>query len=482
MTRPNSDLLFWALLFTFLASCPEPAPWPALGVEKTDEAPSPQPPREGPFEEPSDAGPLVWVFEDAGFVELGAEDSGVLVDAGSWQGTDAGDSGHAVDGGPDSGRRDAGAIAFPNSPGWSFFGPQHGGPLNALGVSSDSSGNLWVAGGEEGLFLLVPGSSTFRRFTRQDGLAGAGLANYPVLSVKGAGPGVVYVGYQGLFAGQEENDPPALIKSGDADLCTLDGGALSVAHLDLSTPPGVDPHYPAGRDKIRSVFRIAVNPATGDAWFGGNHGVAFRNGLTGEVQEHQHAAINGFLATGEYTLLSGDWYGLAVEPSGDVWIGGGHRTAKCRFASEGRNFWASLDPVLDLWPDLVPVDGQPNQRADDFVQDMALEPDGTLWVGSIPNGLVRVAAGQVVPSNAELVNTRVSALEADPADGSIWVGHLFQGITRLGPRGAMYYGDSTFGAELAWSPVSDLQSDRFSGKRRILVAFWAGAIGVYTGD
>src|SRR5258707_15024811 len=63
-----------------------------------------------------------------------------------------------------------GGISFPPLDGWQFYGPAQGVPSAVFGVTADQGGNIWVAGGEEGLFLLQPGTSTFRRFTMADGL------------------------------------------------------------------------------------------------------------------------------------------------------------------------------------------------------------------------------------------------------------------------------------------------------------------------
>jgi hypothetical protein len=38
---------------------------------------------------------------------------------------------------------------------WTFYGTAQGGPRYVYGVSADAGGNLWVAGGEEGLFVLA---------------------------------------------------------------------------------------------------------------------------------------------------------------------------------------------------------------------------------------------------------------------------------------------------------------------------------------
>jgi len=394
---------------------------------------------------------------------------------------DAPDGGPGTpDGGPDT--PDGGPVALPSVQGWQFYGVQHGGPHRALGISADEGGNLWVAGGAEGLFLLRPGAERFERFTAAEGLTHYvdpnGLHGYDVLSVAGARPGEVIVGYQGL--GDSDEDPPFMIKSGDADRVTLTAGGITVTHFDISSPPGQDPHYPLGRDKIRHVHRVLYNHATGDIWFGGGHGVALYDGRSGQILEHQHAAINGYTAAGQYTLLSGDW-SVALDAQGDLWMGGAHRLAKLRFAAEGRQFWARLDPTLDVWPDAVAQDATPAQRTDDFVQDLAVTRDGRLWIGSIPNSLAILGPSGFSYLRDGLVDPKITALEADPLDDSVWIGHLYGGLTRLKDGQRIPYDFRVFGPQIIEGQVPDIQSDFYNGHRRILVAFDSGVIALYTG-
>src|SRR5258707_2096748 len=79
------------------------------------------------------------------------------------------DGGTHDGGAPDGGHSDGGIIQ-PDLSSWTFYGIANGGPQTVLGVTSDQGGNIWVAGGEEGLFLLSPQSTRFRRFTMDDGL------------------------------------------------------------------------------------------------------------------------------------------------------------------------------------------------------------------------------------------------------------------------------------------------------------------------
>lgn len=408
----------------------------------------------------------------------GGQDGGVDDrDGGRDGGGDHPDGGSDWDGGT--------PIVIPQADGWQFYGRDQGGPQTVLGVSSDQAGNIWVAGGPEGLFLLEPGASTFRQFTVADGLASytdeTGVHGFDVLSVAGGPAGTAFVGYRGLFGGHEDNDPEYMVKSGDADKVVLSDSGIAVTHIDISTPPGEDPHYPNGRDKIRSVYRVVYDRSTGDVWFGGNHGIGVWSARAHRVFEHQHVAINGYNAQGVYTLLSGDWYGVAKDGAGDLWMGGGHRLGKIHYATEPGGFWANVGPIVDVWPDPVPADAHPSQRVDDYIQAVTVS-GGNVWVGSIPNGLAVIHSGTTRYVRSGLVDPKVTALATDPADGSVWVGHLYGGITRLKNGQMLQYNYRVFGSDLINMRVPDIQSDTFGGQRRILVAFERGAIGVYTGN
>lgn len=404
-------------------------------------------------------------------------------DGGTDPGEDGGEDGGGGDGG--DGGTDGGTdviIVIPPADGWTFYTPENSGaPSDVWGASVDGDGNLWVAGGLGGLFLLPEGEDRFRRFTIADGLTSytdaTGTHGYKVISVAGGPGSSVYAGYEGLFGGMEDNDPEYMRRSGDADRVTVTAAGISVHHVDIRTPPGFYPNDPDvvnGRDKIRTVYRILRDRETGNVWFGGNHGVALWEARTSTVYEHLHRAINA-CGDGRCTLLSGDWYGIALDGQGDLWMGGGHRLTKLHYSTPSR-FWAVMDPVLDVWPD-----ASPTNRTDDFVQDLAVIGE-TLFIGSIPNGLARYRNGEVsqvgdfVPGS----QGKVTALEAD-SDGSLWVGHQWGGITRIMPDGSRQFIDhQVLGIPLISKPIWDIQLDR-RGPGRMVVTFRAGAIGVYRG-
>jgi hypothetical protein len=331
----------------------------------------------------------------------------VVPDAGTGSGSGSGsapDSGTPDSGPPDAGPPDAGppdggglkTISFPQTVNWDFYGPQNGGPQDVRDVAMDEGGNLWVAGGSEGLFLMRADatgklSGQFEKFGIADGLhpygwvsgeaaKGLGVADgtpadahpslesTPVISVTGGAAGTVFVGYQGkpgcedAWVGDQWTPPakwgdPSIYKSGDADRVTLSGSAISVVHYDIFSGPGVVAGEIKGREKICSVYRMAWDKTTNQIWFGGNHGFAVAKAdaanaptCDGEpgcpVIEHSHPAISGCSVNYDYAngscpsnkvqWLTDLYFGVSVDPAThDMWIGGSNRTTLFHSASLG---------------------------------------------------------------------------------------------------------------------------------------------------
>ncbi|XXF79385.1 hypothetical protein P2318_06430 [Myxococcaceae bacterium GXIMD 01537] len=416
-----------------------------------------QPPPPPPPPDPPDAG-----APDAGEPDAGTPDAGEP-DAGT---PDAGE--------PDAGTPDAGPpvinLPLPTTPGWQFFGPQQGGPRFVFGVTADQGGNIWVAGGEEGLFLLKSGESTLRRFTMADGLRPYGRMRdgvggpppgtpyLKVISVAGGPSGTVFVGYAGkppapgMPSCEDEWDQadnegrpadPSVYKSGDADKVTLlSNGTLRVVHYDIHTGPTKVPNELRGREKLCTIHRIAYDARRQKVWFGGNHGFAMGEAnFDGNVPswcydprdwhtsgfkwdrncvglfEHVHPAING--ANDE--LLTDRYAGVAVASNGDVFFGGEVRSTRFLYGTNGENYWAAMSQTedrspseymrnrFDLWPDAVDETRYPrrDQRVDDSVSGIAVMPDGTIWVSSYNWGLAHVRASPDVISQGYHVISRV---------------------------------------------------------------------------
>ncbi|NMO17539.1 hypothetical protein HPC49_09965 [Pyxidicoccus fallax] len=534
---------------------------------------APTPPEERPEDPPVNPEPR----PDGGTVDpepdSGTPDAGPgTPDGGEDPVPDAGtpDSGTPDSGTPDSGTPDAGVVELKydlpaSSSTWEFYGRAQGGPRFVYGVTADEGGNVWVAGGEEGLFLMKKGEKTFRRFTMADGLRPYGYmpdgseppgAKYlKVISVAGAWDGTVFVGYAGkdpapgmpgcedewADAHQRRRQPIAEVyKSGDADRVSLRAdGTLDVVHYDISSGPNVVGDEPEGREKLCNIWRIVYHkhpekPERSSVWFGANHGFArgdahFKgaprcNGqlACSGVEEHSHPGFNAYVYSHkkedearygkDYSkyrvkgaLLTDAYWGLALMPNGDVWVGGANRSTRYFYGTTNGDFWECQTRTehpdyawnrIDIWKDAVGEGGRysrPEERTEDLVSGMAVVGD-TVWVGSFGNGLAQLNdRGEVLRTlRNELAAPHVASVAADPLDGSVWTGTAWGGgLSRV--RSAVdRYGYATFGRELASMPVPDIQVDRTGAKRRMLVAFQGttqkdgtvvpGAIGIYSGD
>ena len=432
---------------------------------------------------------------------------------------------------PDAGTSNAElpSVEFPTAPGWTFHGPSSGLPQRVLGVTTDEGGNLWVAGGTEGLFVLRPGESRFRRFGLAEGLHPYGYlpggADVPgpyhleVLSVAGGGAGVVFVGYAGKPGCEDDwdgpNPDPSVYKSGDVDRVTLVGDSLEVVHYDLFSGPAVVAAETRGREKLCSVYRIAVDRAAGRAWFGANHGFAMGDArfsgapaCNGQlscagVLEHVHPAVNAWGDEGrtQYVLLTGDYRGIAVNPAThDAWFAGATRTTRFTWGSRGGMsrpegaYWdAQLDTEatdwnrVDVWPDASPAP-TPSERKDDLAFDASLADDGSLWIASAAWGMAHLSPDGKVLGTVQggLVSPHASSVQVD-VDGSVWAGARWGGgLSRLSGGGITHVDASVLGPELASLPVSGLHLQRTASGRRLIVAFdtsgtHAGAVGIYEG-
>jgi hypothetical protein len=393
-------------------------------------------------------------------------DGGMVFDAGDDDGgAGAQDAGQAADGGMDAGMIVHLTVPLPaNAPGWTFAGPQMGGPNKVNGASLDEGGNLWVAGGEEGLYVLRAGAATFEHFTMAEGLRPYGYmpdGSTPpgdkylnVLTVAGAAAGTVFVGYAGKppAAGEVDcegnwdgpNPDPAIYKSGDADKVTLSGAGIAVAHYDISSGPGIVGNELRGREKLCNIERIVYDKANNKVWFGANHGFAMGDANyqgTGRCQwetstvptppkmktdplsneyghfgcngvlEHVHPAFQGYgsdTTTQCCSLLTGNYYGVAVDPvSHDLWFGGQMRTTRFLYGTNGGNYYAAQSQTEDSQYVANRIDVWP---------DAVTEPN--------------------IPRPADRVDDFVSGAAA-MSDGSVWLSSFKNGLAHLGASGAV---------------------------------------------
>ena len=395
----------------------------------------------------------------------------------------------------------------PSAPGWTFYNQEQGAPRYVYGITADQGGNVWVAGGEEGLFLIKKGSNTIQRFTMSDGLRPygfmrdgeggppPGMPYLKVISVAGGPDGTVFVGYAGKppKAGMptcedewdqaviDKREPDASVyKSGDADRVTLKAdGSIDVMHYDIHSGPNTVGAELRGREKLCTVYRIAYDPVKEVVWFGGNHGFAMGdakfNGIVpaycwdprpwdtkpapGEdpvkwdyacagMYEHAHPAISG--PKGE--LLSDRYYGIAITENHDVFFGGQLRSTRFRYGTNNFDFWDAQSQTedkgyewnrFDIWADKVPNYPKPEERVDDQVSGMAMAGNGT---------------------------------------GDVWVSSFYYGLARLSADGTVQtkvmqdlvnYTPAK-GTTPAMAPTSSIATDPWDGSLWVGANWWGG--------
>jgi hypothetical protein len=356
------------------------------------------------------------------------------------------------------------AIEFPVAKDWTFYGPQHGGPRDVYQVSADASGNLWVAGGEDGLFLLRPNATRFERFTMADGLRPYGYLPdgsdpigprfLKVIAVTGGSADTVYVGYEGLPGCESTWDNPAnrptatnpglgyVYKSGDADKVSLTATGIQVAHYDIFSGPGLVSRELEGREKLCTIFRIVYDAGAGNLWFGGNHGFAWGdpkhagapkcNGAAScsGVAEHSHPAFNGCTkddGCGTWAWITADYRGIAVAPDGDVWFGGADRTTRFHWSSFGGAPRDRFMSAATLTENAGTGSTCPNGAYPCYIQNRI-----DVW----PDLKGETTGGTQPPLPSERINDLVFGIAAMP-DGSVYVGSGWLGLRHLDPYGTL---------------------------------------------
>jgi ligand-binding sensor domain-containing protein/signal transduction histidine kinase len=107
---------------------------------------------------------------------------------------------------------------------------------------------------------------------------------------------------------------------------------------------------------------------------------------------------------------------LLVDQAGRIWIGAGNAFVLCREGDQWRRF------------------GMPRHLATHYISSLAEEPDGTVWAGSVGEGLFQFKFGKLVAINASsgLSDNLVETLLMD-REGKLWVG-THGGLNRISPR------------------------------------------------
>jgi len=153
---------------------------------------------------------------------------------------------------------------------------------------------------------------------------------------------------------------------------------------------------------ITTIFR----DRKGTMWVGATGAGVFSYQGNKFIQLHD-AAVNSLLQ---------DPHCLLVDQKGRMWIGAGDAFVLCREDGHWRRF------------------GIPQHLATHYISALAEEPDGTVWAGSVGEGLFQFKSGKLVAVNASsgLSDNLVEALLVD-SEGKLWVG-THGGLNRICPK------------------------------------------------
>lgn len=263
------------------------------------------------------------------------------------------------------------------------------GPI--LDASPDEAQNIWAIS-RDALFVMRPGQTRFSIFTTADGLHiqpftdpyGAPAASY-LTALAGGAPNQAFVGYFGYesspdpFADTEEQR-----QLGNADKITLlPDGRITVTRYLFRCD--YDAAHCWEDRSVRRMLYAHSDTAAGHLFLGMNHGAV--HVFNDSWGDHIHVGAWYQVEGGPPTLSVGQWYGLALEPNGDLWIAGKTGVGLQPWNPTPHFAWVdghfrysfttnTADHGLHIAPDY-----QENQRG------IGRAPDGTIWMASLSYGL-----------------------------------------------------------------------------------------------
>jgi hypothetical protein len=324
-----------------------------------------------------------------------------------------------------------------------IYGGAQGLGGSLVDATPDDGQNIWAAA-HDTLYLLRPGSTRFVSFTAADGLhiqpftdANGNPNQTSITAIAGGHANEVFVGYYGYETnGNPYLDTEAQKELGNADRAVLgsDGKLTLVRYFFRCDYEGAN-----GCWEDRSPRRMLYahdGTAVGHLFIGFNHGVSHVYNDT--FGDHVHPEI--WYQPGNTEKL-GEFYGLAVLPSGDLWMAGRYGVGLQPWNPQPHFDWVNGHFIYAFTTNTsdhglnVPVGYHEDNRG------AAVTPDGTLWLARLTTGLVSwnaVAAhggyGQI--QSWPQVPSQLLDVQADP-DGSLWLVAHGGSLLRFNPATGM---------------------------------------------
>jgi hypothetical protein len=369
-------------------------------------------------------------------------------------GGDNGDAGMSMGGGGDMGITigggDGGGVTVTDmgkiGPGpWpladlTIYGSAQGLGGGIVDANPDEGQNIWAANGET-LYVLRPGSSTFQAYTAADGLHIQGFTDpygqpneTRITAIAGGHANEVMVGYYGYEGeGNPYLDTDAQKALGNGDHVSVGSdGKLSIVRYGFRCDFEGGNGCWENRSPRRIVY-VHSGAAQGRSFWGFNHGVSHvANDVFGD---HVHPEVWYHNADGSITEKLGEFFGVAVLPTGDVWMAGRYGVGLQPFNATSHQTWVqghfiyafttnTGDHSLD-----VPAGYTENNRG------AAVTADGTLWLARLGGGLVswNPSSGNynAIRSWPQLPSDLMD-VQTDP-DGTLWLTNTSGALLRFDP-------------------------------------------------
>lgn len=306
-----------------------------------------------------------------------------------------------------------------------------GGPIREAAV--DDGQNIWAISADT-LYVLQPGMSHFAKFTAADGLHigsfvdASGNPNVTWLTALAGGrPGEAFVGYNGFDPiGNPFLDTDAQKRLGQADRVELGSdGKISVTRYFF--PCDYSPGSGCWEDRsVRRMLYAHSGPAVGHLFLGFQHGVSHE--YNDSIGDHVHPEVFFRNQYGGATLMSGEYYGLALNADGDLWMAGAFGVGLFPFNPVPHFNWVDghYKYAFTLYTDNHQLETFKGYREDE--RGVGVSPDGTVWFASSKYGL---SSWNPITSHGGYTQVKhwsapglpgggLMDLQADP-DGTIWL-------------------------------------------------------------
>ena len=219
--------------------------------------------------------------------------------------------------------------------------------------------------------------------------------------------------------GLPSNSITALSEDGEGRLWVGTQAGLAVGRDGRFATPG-------GADQFKGKpIPVLFKNRQGVMWLGATGAGLFRF-QAGKFVALADAAVEGLLR---------DPHCLLEDQAGRIWVGAGDDFVLCRDGDQWRRYRI------------------PRHLARPYVSALAEEPDGTVWAGSVSEGLIQFKGGKLTAINASsgLLDNSVECLLAD-REGNLWVG-TGAGLNRLRRSNLLMFSQNE---GLGYGPVQGL--------------------------